>query len=121
MEGNHAPMRLLMLIATPRLSGKAEAMMDEARMPVQYRLSGHGTASREVLDMLGLDSGDKNILLSLLPKPLADDVLDALRRRGHELNIVSGGQYGRGQMILRDGDSWVGATEPRADGSVIGF
>ena len=25
--------------------------------------------------------------------------------RGHELNIVSGGQYGRGQMILRDGDS----------------
>ena len=48
-------------------------------------------------------------------------VLDALRRRGHELNIVSGGQYGRGQMILRDGDSWVGATEPRADGSVIGW
>ena len=35
MEGNHAPMRLLMLIATPRLSGKAEAMMDEVRMPVQ--------------------------------------------------------------------------------------
>lgn len=79
-EGNHAPVRLLMLIATPRLAGKAVAMFDEGRVPVQYRLDGHGTASREVLDMLGLDSGDKSILLSILPKPFADDMLDKLRR-----------------------------------------
>ena len=79
-EGNHAPVRLLMLIATPWLAGKAVAMFDEGRVPVQYRLDGHGTASREVLDMLGLDSGDKSILLSILPKPFADDMLDKLRR-----------------------------------------
>mgnify|MGYP002330314677 FL=1 len=48
-------------------------------------------------------------------------VVDALRRRGHEIRVLSGGQYGRGQMILRAGESWAGATEPRADGSVIGF
>ena len=90
MEGNHAPMRLLMLIATPRLSGKAEAMMDEARMPVQYRLSGHGTASREVLDMLGLDSGDKSILISVLPRPFADDMLVRLRRALRLWNPGSG-------------------------------
>lgn len=80
MENNHAPMRLLMLIATPRLSGRAVALFDEGRVPVQYRLSGHGTASREVLDMLGLDSGEKNVLLSVLPKPFADDMLGKLRR-----------------------------------------
>ena len=80
MENYHAPMRLLMLIATPRLSGRAAALFDEGRVPVQYRLSGHGTASREVLDMLGLDSGDKTVLLSVLPKPFADDMLGKLRR-----------------------------------------
>ena len=80
MEGNHAPMRLLMLIATPRLAGRAVAMFDEGRVPVQYRLTGHGTASREVLDMLGMDSGDKNVLLSVLPRPFANDMLVKLRR-----------------------------------------
>ncbi len=48
-------------------------------------------------------------------------VIDALRRRGHDIRVITGGQYGRGQMILNMGQSWVGATEPRADGSVIGF
>ena len=50
-------------------------------------------------------------------------VVDALRRRGHEISVITGGQYGRGQIIARagEGESWVGATEPRADGSVIGF
>lgn len=76
----YPPMRLLMLIATPKLAGKAVAIFDEGRVPVQYRLDGHGTASREVLDMLGLDSGDKNILLSVLPKPFADEMLVRLRR-----------------------------------------
>ena len=50
-------------------------------------------------------------------------VVDALRRRGHEISVITGRQYGRGQIIARagEGESWVGATEPRADGSVIGF
>lgn len=51
----------------------------------------------------------------------APSVIDALRRKGHDIRTISGMQYGRGQMILRTGDAWVGATEPRADGSVIGF
>lgn len=79
-EQHRVPMRMLMLIATPRLAEKAVALFDEANAPVQYRLDGHGTASREVLDMLGLDSGDKNILFSLLPKTMADEMLVRLRK-----------------------------------------
>lgn len=74
------PMRLLILIATPKLAERAVSLFDENRVPMQYRLDGHGTASREVLDMLGLDSGDKNILMSMLPKDAADDMLVRLRR-----------------------------------------
>lgn len=79
-EMERSPMRVLMLIATPRLAEKAIAVFDEAKAPVQYRLEAHGTASREVLDMLGLDSGDKNLLVSLMPKGFADEMLVRLRR-----------------------------------------
>lgn len=79
-EQEKCPMRLLMLISTPKLAEKAVKLFDEARAPLQYRLDGHGTASREVLDMLGLDSGDKNLLASLLHKGLADEMLVKLRR-----------------------------------------
>ena len=79
-EMEKCPMRLLVLIATPKLAEKAVKLFDEAKAPVQYRMDGHGTASREVLDMLGLDSGDKNLLLSLLPKHFADEMLVKLRR-----------------------------------------
>lgn len=79
-EMEKCPMRLLMLIATPRLAEKAVKLFDEARVPMQYRLDGRGTASREVLDMLGLDSGDKNLLLSFLPRGFADEMLVKLRR-----------------------------------------
>ncbi len=79
-EQERTPMRMLVLIATPKLAERAVRLCDEARVPVQYRADGHGTASREVLDMLGLDSGDKNLLFSLLPKPFADEMLVKLRK-----------------------------------------
>ncbi len=50
------------------------------------------------------------------------DVISALRRRGHDIRVISGGQYGRGQIILHTPQGTLcGATEPRADGSVIGY
>lgn len=89
-ETGAGAIRLLILIATPRLAEKAVALFDEARAPLQYRLDGHGTATREVMDMLGLDSGDKNILMSMLPKPLAMDMLARLRR-GLRLGAMGSG------------------------------
>lgn len=79
-EMQTCPMRILLLIATPKLEEKAVKLFDEAKVPVQYRMDGHGTASREVLDMLGLDSGDKALLMSLMPKAFADEMLVKLRR-----------------------------------------
>lgn len=79
-EKQMSPMRMLLLIAAPKLEEKAVKIFDEAGVPVQYRMDGHGTASREILDMLGLDSGDKALLMSLLPKSFANEMLVKLRR-----------------------------------------
>ena len=57
-EKMQAPFRLLMLITTPKLAEKALLLFEKGRLPMQIQAYAHGTASREMMDMLGLDSGD---------------------------------------------------------------
>ena len=51
------------------------------------------------------------------------DVLAALRDRGHQLHGADVGRFGRGQLIWRDPDSGVlaGGTEPRTDGCIAAY
>ena len=72
--------RLLMLIATPKLTDKALLLFEKGKLPMQLQAYAHGTASREMMDMLGLDSGEKSLLLTMMPKADADDLLIRLRR-----------------------------------------
>lgn len=75
--------RMLFLIATPKLVNKAVGMFKEGNVPTQYVFHAQGTASSEVMDMLGLDGVDKNILMSMMPKMFADEMLKKLRKRLH--------------------------------------
>ena len=78
-----AAFRTLFLIATPKLVNKAVGMFKEGNVPVQYIFHAQGTASSEVMDLLGLDGVDKNILMSMMPKFFADEMLKKLRKRLH--------------------------------------
>lgn len=75
--------RLLLLIATPKLVNKAVGMFKEGNVPIQYVFHAQGTASSEVMDMLGLDGVDKNILMCMMPKAFADEMLKKLRKKLH--------------------------------------
>ena len=79
-EKMQASFRLLMLITTPKLAEKALLLFEKGRLPMQIQAYAHGTASREMMDMLGLDSGEKSLLLTVMPKADADDLLVHLRR-----------------------------------------
>ena len=79
-EKMRASFRLLMLIATPKLTDKALLLFEKGKLPMQLQAYAHGTASREMMDMLGLDSGEKSLLLTMMPKTDADDLLIRLRR-----------------------------------------
>lgn len=85
MEDNrkNISFRMLLLIATPKLVDKAAGMFKEGNIPVEYIFHGQGTATSEIMDMLGLDGVDKNILMGMLPKPFADEMLKKLRKRLH--------------------------------------
>ena len=78
-----ASFRLLFLIATPKLVNKAVALLKEGDIPTQYLIHGQGTASSQVMDMLGLDGVDKNILMGMMPKAFADGMLIKLRKKPH--------------------------------------
>ena len=66
---NQAPSSIRCLFAVVD-RGKGEAVSAELRrrrILTQLVLLGHGTASAEVMDLLGLDEPEKDVVLALLP------------------------------------------------------
>ena len=101
-----APFRVLFLITTPKLSQKAANMFHKGAVPVQYRWNAVGTAPSEMIDILGLGSPDKQVLISILPKPFADEMLRKLKKELKLGTVNSGIAFtmplsGANNLILR--------------------
>lgn len=64
--------------------------------------------------------GKKKILVE---KGFPEKIMKELRRMGHEIQISDDTlSFGRGQIILKqENHTFIGGTEPRADGSVLGY
>lgn len=73
-------MRALVVILTPVLAVVAKQIFQEAGIEARYEVNGEGTASREWMDVLGLGSAEKKILVSVLPREDADAMADKLGR-----------------------------------------
>lgn len=75
--------RILFLIATPKLVKKAVNLFKAGNVPTQYVFHAQGTATSEILDMLGLGIVEKNILMSMMPRAFADEMLIKLQKQLH--------------------------------------
>lgn len=73
----------LFLITAPKLTKKASEMFKEAHVPTQYHFRARGTASSEMMDVLGLGSIEKNVIMSFMPKAFADKMLTKLQKELH--------------------------------------
>lgn len=82
-DNKKSAFRMLFLIATPKLVNKATGLFKEGNVPMQYIFHAQGTATSDVMDMLGLDGVDKNILMSMMPKAFADEMMRKLRKKLH--------------------------------------
>lgn len=76
----NAHFRVLVLITTSKLAEKAAEMFKQGAIPVQYEWNAVGTASSEMIDVLGLGNPEKNILMSFMPKSFADTMLKKLKK-----------------------------------------
>ena len=79
MEKKKMAVQALLMITTPKLADKAAKLFQKEKFPLQYRFNAEGTAPSEIMDMLGLGSIDKCVLVSLLQKQQAEDILKKLR------------------------------------------
>lgn len=77
---NSNKFRFLMLITNPRLADRAAELFNAEDVPLHYHIHGCGTASSEMMDILGLGTTDKGILATFLPKNFSDDLLLKLRK-----------------------------------------
>ena len=75
---NKMSFQVLAVITTPKLAEKTADMLKKNSLPLTYRFSAEGTASSEIMDMLGLGSVDKCMLVSMIPKHLSGDILKKL-------------------------------------------
>ncbi len=74
-------LRILLLVSTKKLADQAEKLFDQAGAPLLYRLHGTGTASSEMMDILGLGSIDKSLLVGIMPKLAAHKLLHRLHSK----------------------------------------
>jgi len=74
------PFRILISITTPKLADKAAEMFILDNIPLQYECVGRGTAPNEMIDVLGLGSPEKVVLLSFMPKSVSDNMLKKLKK-----------------------------------------
>ncbi len=58
--------------------------------------------------------------LSYEPDGLTEELVEALRGRGHEV-VERGGMVGNAPSILRVGDQWAGLPDPRSGGMAAGY
>ncbi len=90
MDVKNLYLRALVLITTQKKSEKASELYKKCGVPVQYRLNAEGTASSEIMDMLGLGTIEKRVLITLLPKVTADKMLENLNGE-LKMNTVNSG------------------------------
>lgn len=80
MNNTVPALRLMMLITHKDFADKASKMFTKSEMAMHYKFNAKGTASSEMMDILGLGSSEKSVLMSIVPKNLADESLKKLHK-----------------------------------------
>ena len=81
MKTEKKSLRLIILVASTRLSDKALDLYEDEELPIIYRAHAYGTGRNEMEDLLGLGSIEKRMLVSVTTKKQAEKMLRNLRRK----------------------------------------
>lgn len=73
--------RLIVLIAHGALAQKAESLFQKQSVPLLYRANGKGSATSEMIDILGLGDSKREILVAIETKEKAHELLEKMKHR----------------------------------------
>src|SRR5690606_34629315 len=82
--------KLLVTIVDRGQGNKVVKLNEKEHVHVQFVFLGHGTASSEILDYLGLGETEKDVVVGLVPEAKITDVLTTLRDK-MQLNVPGKG------------------------------
>ena len=82
-EQKKEPIRALFLIADDEVAEQAASVFCQEGIPLQYLFRATGTAPSEILDILGLCSSEKHLMLSFMPKSSVMRMMKLLYTRLH--------------------------------------
>lgn len=95
MSGTAAPIYLMMTIVGRGQGEKLDVLRGRKSPALSFLTMGIGTAGTDILNLLGLDTSDKDVILSLLAGSAVPGVLNQLQRR----TLRSGGGQNRGVAV----------------------
>ena len=72
--------RIMVLISKRELSEKVSKLLKDMDVPVHYELNVEGTVPSEMMDILALADTDWSMVISMVPKALADKVFKKCNR-----------------------------------------
>lgn len=115
-DNNKLSICVLILITSPKLAEKATKLFHNAAVPLHYALSAVGTASSDMMDILGLGSIDKTMLISILPKNMTDNIMRKLKKELKIGTVNSGIAFtvslsGANKFIVRMLEQYAESTE----------
>lgn len=113
MDRNKLSFRILVLITKPKLADKAADILRRGNVPLQFEWNARGTAPSELVDVLGLGSPDKNVLVSLMTRGTAAEMLVKLKKElrlgtvnsGIAFTLPISGANGLVVRLLSEGDA----------------
>lgn len=110
--------RLLVLIGNSKLAEKATQILSQASIPMQMQTSAVGTAPTDMIDILGLGSPNRAVLINILPQDIANNMLRSLKKVLKLGSVNSGIAFtlplsGASNIILSIMQKIEEATEPQ--------
>ena len=76
-------MNYVISITVPEALGVLEDICEELSLPLNVTLHGHGTAMQSMLDLLGIESNEKWVVLSTATEEKTAALIEAQKRRLH--------------------------------------
>ena len=72
--------QMVVLIVSAKLADKAIQLFQKENVPIQYQFQANGTASSEIVAMLGLGNLGKTVFLCMMPKDFEWELMEKLKK-----------------------------------------
>lgn len=80
-QKNRSPLELLISVVNRKDAEKISAFLEKRHVPIRYTLNASGTAKSEILDICGLDSLERSMIIGILSRENKERLFKSFERQ----------------------------------------